>query len=295
MPHPARWGNWRGVAIALMGVLAISPDALLIRLVDLDPWTIMTIRGLFTAGALLLLVAVLAPRTGSSFTGAFRTAPKVGFVVAVTSAAANMLFVYSITATHVANTLVILSATPLIAAIIGHFAFRERIVGSTWAASAIALGAIALIFSQDLTLGVGNLAALVAAVFLSINLLFVRRYGPIRLLPPLALSGLLTALAAGWFADFGAVTASNLGWMAINGAVVIPIGVALQWTALRHITAPEVALISLLEIALGPLWVWLVLGDVPPTTSIAAGLVLMITLAAHTSTQVLRRKVAPVQ
>jgi drug/metabolite transporter (DMT)-like permease len=60
--------------------------------------------------------------------------------------------------------------------------------------------------------------------------------------------------------------------------------------AARHLAATEVALLALLEVVLGPLWAWLGAGEVPATTTIAGGALVLAALlinelAARTTTR----------
>ena len=60
------------------------------------------------------------------------------------------------------------------------------------------------------------------------------------------------------------------------GLVVVPVSIALISLGPRYISAPETSLIMLLETALGPLWVWLVLAEVPPTLTFIGGAIVII-------------------
>ena len=49
----------------------------------------------------------------------------------------------------------------------------------------------------------------------------------------------------------------------------------------RFITAAEVNLFFLLETILGPIWVWLVIKEQPSIETIIGGIVIILTIAAH--------------
>jgi drug/metabolite transporter (DMT)-like permease len=273
----------KGNLLALIGILVVSPDVLLIRLMDLDHWTIAFWRGVLTTIGMCAIVAVTARMQKTRLRTLFVSVGLAGVLVCVLVGVNNLLFVVSVTHTHAADTLVILTSTPLFAAAFSRIFLKDRIPPETWAASIVALGAIALVFSGSLSTGGagGDLAALSAALLLATVLTIIRRCRARSMLPALVGSGAISALAVAALADLSAVTGPDASLLVINGLVIIPLSLALLMVAPRYIRAPDVALIFLLETVLGPLWVWVALGEVPPTTTIIGGGVLVVTLALH--------------
>ena len=74
---------------------------------------------------------------------------------------------------------------------------------------------------------------------------------------------------------------SDLFLLAVLGVFVVGGAFLLIGSATRILSAPEVALIMLLEMLLGPLWVWLAIGEEPASATILAGLVIAITIVVH--------------
>jgi drug/metabolite transporter (DMT)-like permease len=69
--------------------------------------------------------------------------------------------------------------------------------------------------------------------------------------------------------------------LALADAVAVALFYVSMLVAPRHMPASEVALVMLLEVVLGPMWVWLRFGDVPSAWTLAGGTVLLATLAGH--------------
>jgi drug/metabolite transporter (DMT)-like permease len=274
----------KGVLMSLIGVLALSPDVLLIRCVDVDPWTIVFWRSFFTAVATMMIVTVATRRRKAALRTEFTTIGRPGFFVATFAAATNLLFVVSVTHTAAANTVVIFSATPLFAAGLSSVFLKDRVPLETWGTALVAAAAIAVVFSGGLagTGGQGgNFAALACAVLAASNLTISRKHRTRIMLPAFVGSGLISAGVVAAFAPIGSMAASDALLLAIDGVLVLPVGIGLMMVAPRHIPSPDVALIYLLETVLAPFWVWLVLGEVPPKATIFGGLVLLSTLIAH--------------
>ena len=273
----------KGLLITAAGVLLISPDGLLTRLIQSDHWTMLFWRSLFLSFGMLLLVNFTHPNRVWS---QFKTlkGPGVYMVMAYSMGATS--FIYAITHTSVANTLIILSTTPLFAAIIGRIFLGEVIERRTMVAITLVAGGIAIISSgsgggQQTSL-TGDLAAIGGAFFLACGFSFVRRYPGISSASAISLSGLLTASIILPFAAPFSVSQSDFGYLMIMGVYMLPIGTALMFIGPRYIPASEVGLLLLLESILGPVWVWLALNEEPgPRTLIGGGIVLM-TLAINT-------------
>ena len=103
----------RGLVLVTLGVIILSPDTLLIRLIEADRWTLLCVRGLLLAVA---LGGYLALRDRGETVVHFRTLGTMGFLASGFFALSTILFVNSVRLTAVSNTLVILSAMPLVAA-----------------------------------------------------------------------------------------------------------------------------------------------------------------------------------
>jgi drug/metabolite transporter (DMT)-like permease len=56
----------------------------------------------------------------------------------------------------------------------------------------------------------------------------------------------------------------------------VGLGFVLLTLGARLIPAAEIALLSLLEVALGPLWVWLARGEIPAPATLAGGCVILL-------------------
>ena len=273
----------RGFAMATVGIVVVSPDALLVRLIETDVWTLLFWRGLLSA---LALGVFLAARHRSATPEILRTIGRLDVVAALLMAATAVLFVIAIRLTTVANTLVIFATMPLFAAGLGRVFLREAVPRQTWIAVATVLAGIAVIFAGSLGGGnpVGDLSAIGAAFSFAGALVICRRTRAVDMAPTVALSGLILAVVAAPLATPLAVDARSLAYLLVLGALVVPISFVLLVTAPRYLPAPDVALVMLLEAVLGPLWVWLVLAEVPARETFLGGAVILgtlILLAVH--------------
>jgi len=277
------------LAFAFAGIILLSPESLLIRLVEVDRWTLLFWRGTLMCVGLLAASVILARST--AVIGAIGRA---GVLVAVLFGIQTVLFIVSITNTEVANTLVAVSAAPLFAAIYQRVFFGQRIGRRLLAVITVAMLGIAIMVSGSLGRGNvwGDLAGLGAAAGLGGSFVVIGRNRDRTMVPAMGLGGLVAALLALPLASPLAATASDFRYLAISGLVVLPLGFGLLAVAPRYIPGAEVALITLLEAVLGPLWVWLALGEVPASAAVLGGTMVIGALAVN-SAAMLRASRAP--
>lgn len=279
--HPDRSTYLKGVALSAGGMIVISPDGLLLRLVeDAGHWDVVFLRtlGIFVAIALVLLV-----RHRGRMPGVVRALGWPGLWATLAMGGANIGFVLAMLNTTVANTLVILATMPLFSAALGWLLIRERVSGRTWASIAVAIAGIAVIFSGSLGGGglKGDLIALATALCHGIALVQLRRVGNRDTTPVVAGGALLAALVALPFAAPLAYTAHDAGVILFQGLLQMPLALALFVSGARFIPAAEVALFSLIETVLGPLWAWIGVGEVPSMLAVVGGVIVVGAVAGN--------------
>lgn len=271
----------KGVLITTAGVLAISPDALLVRLIGADDWTTLFWRGLLSGTTIFLALLILHR---GKFVAQVRAVGRTGLWFALLFGGGTILFVFSINETTVANTLFVVSTAPLFAAIMSRVFLGESVALRTWIAILCALVGIAVIASGSFGSGggslLGDLAALGAAISIAGTFTMARKRRVVSMVPAMALASFVTALAVLPFAQPFEVAPGDPLYIGLMGFLVIPLGFGLMTLGPRYLPAPEVSLLLLLESLLGPLFVWLVLGENPGPAALIGGAIVLTTLAA---------------
>lgn len=197
---------------------------------------------------------------------------------------ANMvLFVTSVSTTLVANTVIILSSAPFFAALFSWLFLRERVALRTWIAIAAAMAGVVLIFGGSIGAGTlfGDVCAVLTAVCVGVSLTILRRYPGIDRITVICASGLLAAIVMWPWAQPLSLGTSSYVALGIMGLIQMPAAMVLIATATRYLPSPEVALFLLVESVLSPIWVWLVVGEVPPSMTFVGGTLILLTVAIH--------------
>ena len=272
----------KGLLLTFTAVLILSPDALLVRMIECDIWTLLFWRCLLTGGMLSIFLAISYRQR---FLHSFIATGRSGLVSALITGCGSLLFVGSLRQTAAANTLIILAATPVFSSLFSYLFLREKIALRTWLAIIICFTGILLIFSSSLKNGLllGDLMALGATLMWASNLVILRRGRAVNMIPANLLGNLLVIPVVLLFgAEPLAVSSADAGYLLLLGGLVLPISFAMITLGPRYLPAPEVSLILLTETILGPIWVWMALGEVPPPTTLVAGLLIVGTLLIHT-------------
>jgi len=277
-----------GLSLSFIGVVVISPDALVLRWVAMDHGTLLLWRGLFLiAGfsAVILYQYQLNSLKALSRAGWFGVLS--GFLFAINT----FCYTKSIQLTSVTAAMMIISTAPVFAALISWLLLKERINDLTAIVIICTLVGIAIIAadSEGHNTITGNLFALVCAVSMAMNFVLARFKSARDLTPGLVFSGLfIVLLAVLEGADNTMPETLQLGAIAIIAMIALPIGFTLLQIAPRFISATDVSLFLLLEAVLAPFWVWLVLSEIPSVTALIGSVVICLTLSFYGYLQYLK-------
>ncbi|MDE0171018.1 MAG: DMT family transporter [bacterium] len=269
-----------GLLITIVGVLVLSFEGVLIRSIEVDSWTLLFLRGMLAAPGLFLFFLIVERR---GWRDQVRSMGLAGLLAAVLFAIDNVGFIYSITHTSVANTLLLISLSPLFAGLFTRMVLRERVPRRTWLA--IGGGAVAtlIIMLGSLVEGdlAGTIAGFIAAAAIGGTLVVLRAHPHLNMVPAVALGSGLAALVGLPASVPSSADSQDWVYLVALGLIVVPVAFGLIATGPRYIPAAEVALFLLLETVLGALLVWAVIGEVPTVATVVGGLILVVVLAAH--------------
>ncbi len=192
-------------------------------------------------------------------------------------------FLFALSLTTTANTLVMMSVSPLLTAVFASVFLREKVQVGTWFAACAAAAGIAWMFSAGLSAHLTGMAiAFLIPVAAAINVVVLRASAArLDLIPAVMLGGALSCLIALPFALPFSSTPRDFVLLAFLGITQLGLPCMLLVIASRTLPAPEIALLGLLEVVLGPLWVWLGAGEEPAGATLAGGCVVLAALAGN--------------
>ena len=285
----------KGLLMTIFAVVILSPDSVLIRLVEdasseVDSWTVLFWRGLLYAIGVSLLVLI---KYRSKAITEFKNIGKGGLVIGFCSGISTGTFVFAIVYTSIANALVIISTGPIMIAIVAWFLLKEKYSLITWASLIIVFVGIYIVMSGSIGGEnlVGDFFALITAVMMGFTFTLTRKYKDVNMVPVNAIGGLIAALIAFLMANQITVPAEVVGYIIAMG-VILSISFSLITIAPRYMPAAEVGMIMPLETVLGSLIAWYVISEAPTMNAIIGGSIVIITLFLHSwhSTNLARKE-----
>ena len=270
-----------GVTLVIVGGVFLSLSGILLRNIEAaNGWQILFYRG-FAFSATLFLLLLVKYRQGTI--QAFRNIGMPGVLAGAVLGLGSVCYIFAILTTTVANALFIIGAAPLATAFVGWVVLGEKTPGFGIIAMLASLGGIALMFADGLIEGrwLGNVAALGVVVSFVIFLLIVRKYRQINMLPATCLGGLVMSFISAFFIDSFVISNHDLVIALLMGCIQFGIGFICFTVATRYILASEVALFALTESILGPIWVWVGVGEEPGLLTILGSIIVFVCVASY--------------
>jgi len=270
MTAPAQ--HRKGVVLLVGACMCWASAGVLVRNMDMhDGWKITFWRSLFMT---VFLLIVLAFQHGGRLPQRIRAMGWPGVVSGAMFALMFLSFILALSRTTVANTLVLGSISPFVAALFGWLFLGEAVAKRTWVAMVAALGGVVLMFYESISSGggMGNLIALCIPISFACNVVLLRKHrATLDLIPSILLAGIFSVLMTLPFVFPMDVSAKDLGLLATMGVVQLGTGLLLYMLAVPHLSSAEIALITILEIIFGVVSTWLFIGERPGDAALIGG------------------------
>ena len=274
-----------GVLFVFAAGVLWSTVGLGIRIVeDAVVWQILLYRSI--SMSLFLYIVIRLRSRESPFTQIRRT----GFPAVIAGLALVAAYsggIYAIQNTSVANAMLLFATAPFMAAVLGWLCLSEPVRGATWISIAVALGGIAIMVA-DLSGGIalkGSLAALASALGFAIFTVALRWGRTAEMLPSVFLSGLfgvVITFGVCQLLELSTVISIHDGTVAMSmGVFQVGAGLILYTLGSRSLPAAELTLLSLAEVLLGPVWVWIFLGETASINTLLGGAVLLAAIVGN--------------
>ena len=269
----------KGFFLVVLAATLWSFGALIVRYMvsaQSYQWQYLFFRGLTIA---IVLFIYLMVREGAGLINTIKRIGLSGLLGACGLVAAFSGFIWSITLTTAANTLFMLAAAPFIAAFLGIMLLKEKIRYHTWVAMVIAIAGMFVMVVEGLKAGnlFGNLMALISAVGFAVFAVSLRWRKETPQFTTVALAGLLCALLTLLilFIDNNTLAMPQRNvYLSILHGFIVGSGLILFSMGAKFLPAAELALLTMVEVVGGVLWVYLpVFGihEVPSALTVIGG------------------------
>lgn len=272
----------KGIALIVGACVCWASAGVLVRSMDVhDGWKITFWRSFFMT---IFLLGVISFQHGRRLPERMRAMGWPGIVTGLLFALMFISFILALSTTTVANTLVLGSVSPFVAALFGRIFLHEAVLLRTWIAMITALGGIVVMFFDSLTGGgwTGNLIALCIPIAFATSVVILRKNrAEADMIPSIFLAGVFSMIVTLPFALPLSVSAGDLGLLATMGVVQLGLGLMLFMMAVPYLSSAEITLLSVLEIIFGVASTWLLVGERPGDAALIGGGIVIGALVAN--------------
>lgn len=273
-----------GLLLAACGALVLTPDALFMRLSGMDGMQMLGWRGL-CMGTLFLLAWALTSRSRLQDLRVLATG--AGLTVICAQWINATLFPTGIAAAPVSVVLIAVATVPVCAALLSRVLYGERTSRATWITIACVLVGIALAVSgqDDAALNpralLGALCGLGVALTLALSFVTLRHNPQVPILLCVGAGALCAGLTGLTLTGPARMTDGTVWAILVTAVLILPVSFFALSASSRYTAAANVSLLLLLETVLGPLWVWIGIGEAPTLRMLTGGALVVATLALY--------------
>lgn len=275
----------RGVTLVLTAGVFWSFAGLAVRLIeDANEWQILFFRSVSLIAFLSLYFIVIRRRKTIQV---FKECGWAGFIAGLALGTAFCAWIHALTHTTVANALFLLSTSPFFAALLGWWILGEKVSVALFWFIALAIFGVAIMVMEGYQLGTlfGTIMGIIAAIGFGLFAVLLRKGRSSDLVPAVFWAGFWAIVISGTVIFFSSarfeITANDMLYCALMGVFQVGLGLIIFTRGARYLPAAEITLLSLTEIVLGPLWVWLVVGEVPGLLTVIGGFVVLSAIAGQ--------------
>ena len=280
-----------GALIAWFGVILLAPDALLIRITELEGMKLLYWRGLLMGATLLMLWLMFSYRRLRQDIQVALS--PVGLLQIAVFTVDAIAFAIGITMTSAVVMLTALATMPIFTVLFSIPMLGERPSFRTWLTVLFCmLGITIVVTSGHEAVGaptgspvIGGLLGIFTAAGLGFAMVLKRQNPELPTMLSTGTANLIT-VAVAWLLLAMVVPAFPMEpnkalALLTMGILVLPMAFFALMVAPRYTSATTVGLIMLMESILGPLWVWLGTGERPSALMVAGSIIVIGSLAFY--------------
>ena len=275
-----------GFFLVVLSGLIWSFGAPLVRLLeDADSFRLQYLlyRGLIITSVILIFILL---REGKNFFHTFRRIDSWSLIGSLVMSVTFFGWIYALTTTTVAITLLMLAVSPVLSAFLGYLVLGERLSRSTLLNMLIvAIGITIMVWDTDKSTTIlGVIYGFFVALGFSIYTITIRKNPEVpKLLTP-ALAGFFCMI---WASILIVVTGSSFEMPSVNIGIsmthglVVGLGLILYGLGAKYLPSGELVMLSLLEVVLGIFWAWLPalgINEVPTRNTLIGGLAILVAI-----------------
>ncbi|WP_108063305.1 DMT family transporter [Poseidonibacter lekithochrous] len=263
--------------ITMLGVVLMSVETLLIKMTNISGLTYSFYIGILM---FISLNAVLLKDGIKNTINIYKDNLRIILISGLLMGLANMFFINSVKHTSIANAVIIISSAPLFATLFAYLFYKEKPQKNIFIASIFIFIGLIIIFSKQISSGnlLGDSLALLCAMSFSLNFMVMSKHTSVNRFAVLAFAGVCITLMSLLFIQSYTVDTTSMYILLIAGLLISPFSRIFVLIGTKTLPASEISLLTILETILAPIWAWIFISEIPVSTTIFGGLVILATL-----------------
>ena len=265
-----------GYILCLLGGFFLSWGGLIIRSFETqDMWQILLIRSFFFVITLIIFL-VLTYRKNTK-----EIIKKSGFPAIIAGLFLSLSFVAYIAAmslTTVANVVFIISTQTIFLAIFGYLFLKEKISLKGFISIFLALIGMIIMVGNSINQGtlLGNVISFAIPINFTILVMIIRKFPELDMIPAIFYSGIFSGIYGLFLSSSLTFSMNDIIMGFLLGVPQLAFGFICVTIGTKTTKALTVGLLMLLETIFAPIWVWIFLNEVPPSSVLIGGLIIIL-------------------
>ena len=273
------------ILIVALGAIILSLEGLFLRNIELaNGYQILVFRSI----SVFIIFALMSIITNLKISSTFNISITISdLLAAICLSIAFMCFVFSMLLTSVASTLLILSIAPIVSVILSIPILGERPSKIFYPIVLFIIIGVYIMINGNIGYSniLGNIIALIGATCFALTIIFSRKSLNKNNFIGGTMAGLITLIVAIFLCIYKGfdliINTNDMIIILCMGLVSTGLGMTMVINGARHLAAPEVSLIVLLETVFGPVWTWLFVNEIIKKSELLGGLIILSSLLIY--------------
>ena len=267
-----------GYILLLFGGFCLSWGGFIVRSFEQTTvWEILFLRSLFF---LLALIAFLFLTYKKKTLGVIKNSGIPGLLGGFVLSFSFVAFVVAMSSTTVANVVFIISTQTMFLAVFGFFYLKEKVSLTGAVSIFLAISGILVMVGDSISAGTffGNIVALAIPINFAILVMIIRKNKKVDMVPAIFYSGVFSLIYGLILTESFEFTKNDLFLGFLLGVPQLAISFICITIGSRTVESATVGILMLMETLCAPLWVWLFLNEIPPTSVFIGGFVIILAI-----------------
>jgi len=274
-----------GPLLVFMGAVCLSFGGLIVKSFEgANLWQILFWRQTFFAIIVALYLVITYKK---NFFKSFYNSGLSGLIGGLFLGIGFAAYVFSMYTTTVANTNFIITTETIFLAVFGYFFLKEKIDLITFIAIILGMSGVLLILGSSLSIQsdeqfIGNIVAFIMPISFAILVIIIRKSPNVDMVPAQFIAGVFSAIFAYFIAEKLSISPYDLFLALIAGFFQIGFGFILITIGSQTTPSAVVGVLMLTEAVFGPLWAWLFINEIPPSSVLLGGGIIIFSILFQT-------------